>query len=217
MWNWIREHRGLAIGASLGAVALAVFVIVWFEPQKLFIDERVDEGLEGFDSAVAAVDAAGAGTAATTVAPTPTTVPPTTTSVPSEDGAVSATTTTSTSTTTAAPAGPVVLHESELAAPGKPGTGDVFLIELEDGSRIVRFENLDVPNGPDLRVILSPSGLVDDRDAYHVGGFLDLGELKGNQGSQNYEIPADVDLSEYSTVAIFCLRFNYTFNAATIS
>ena len=72
-------------------------------------------------------------------------------------------------------------------------------------------------NGPDLRVILSPSDLVDDRDAYHVDGFYDLGVLKGNQGNQNYEIPDEVDLSQYSTVAIFCIRFNYTFNAATIS
>ncbi len=206
MWNWIREHRRLAAGAGVAAVALAVFVIVWFEPQKLFIDERVDEGLEGFTTPVAA-------TPTTTLPPT-TTVPPTTTPT---DETTTTTTTSSTTTTTTVPAGPIVLHESELQSPGKAGSGDVYLIELEDGTRVIRFENLDVSNGPDLRVILSPSELVDDRDAYHVDGFLDLGELKGNQGNQNYEIPDDVDLSEYATVAIFCLRFNYTFNAATIA
>jgi hypothetical protein len=211
MRNWVREHRNLSIAGAFLALALAVFVIVWFEPQKLFIDERVDEDLAGFESAAAAV---------TTPAPTTSTVPPTTVAVPPQDAdstTTTSTTTSTTSTTTTAPAGPVVLHQSELQSPGKAGSGDVFLVELEDGSRVIRFENLDVSNGPDLRVILSPSGLVDDRDAYHLDGFYDLGELRGNQGNQNYEVPDDVDLSEYSTVAIFCIRFNYTFNAATIS
>lgn len=214
MRNWIREHQKLSIAGGVLAVGFIVFVLVWFEPQKLFIDERVDEGLEGFESAAALT---------TTTAPpaTTTTVAPTTTAAPSIESTTTTTTTaaptTTTTTTTAAPTGPVVLHQSQLTSPGKAGTGDVFVIELEDGSRIVRFENLDVGNGPDLRVILSPSGLVDDRDAYHVDGFYDLGELKGNQGNQNYEIPDDVVLDEYMTVAIFCIRFNYTFNAATIS
>lgn len=216
MLNWIRAHRGLAIGGALVALGLAIFVIVWFEPQKLFIDERVDETLEGFESPIAATT-----TAAPAATTTTTTVPPTTTLPPDDGVTTTSTTTTTTSTTTttttAAPTGPVVLHQSELVSPGKAGTGDVFLIELEDGSRIIRFENLDVGNGPDLRVILSPSDLVDDRDAYHVDGFYDLGVLKGNQGNQNYEIPDEVDLTQYSTVAIFCIRFNYTFNAATIS
>ncbi len=215
MRKWIREHPRLALAGGIGAVAFVIFVLVWFEPQKLFIDERVDEELEGFSAAVAT-------TQVTTTTAAPTTTAPTT--LPPDDGATTTTAAptttlppTTTTTTTTQPPGPVVLHQSELQSPGKAGSGDVFLIELEDGSRIIRFENLDVSNGPDLRVILSRSGLVDDRDAYHLDGFYDLGELKGNQGNQNYEVPDDVDLSEYLTVAIFCLRFNYTFNAATIS
>ena len=212
MRTWIRNHPRLALAGGVGAVAFVIFVLVWFEPQKLFIDQRVDEELEGFSAATATTQVT------TTTAAPATTAPPTT--LPPDDGATTTTTTaapTTTTTTTTQPPGPVVLHQSQLESPGKAGTGDVFLIELEDGSRIIRFENLDVSNGPDLRVILSRSGLVDDRDAYHLDGFYDLGELKGNQGNQNYEIPDDVDLSEYLTVAIFCLRFNYTFNAATIS
>lgn len=208
MRKWIREHRRLAAAGAALALIGAVFVIVWFEPQKLFIDERVDEGLEGFDSPIAAVT-----TTSTTAAPQATTPAPT---APASTSEAPAETTTSTTTTTTQAPGPVIVHQSQLASPGKAGTGDVFLIELEDGTRLIRFENLDVSNGPDLRVILSPSELVDDRDAYHVDGFFDLGELKGNQGNQNYEIPADIDLDEYRTVAIFCIRFNYTFNAATI-
>jgi hypothetical protein len=31
--------------AALAALALGAFVLLWFQPQKLFIDDRVDEGL----------------------------------------------------------------------------------------------------------------------------------------------------------------------------
>lgn len=87
---------------------------------------------------------------------------------------------------------------------------------LPDGSRVLRFEDLDVSNGPDLRVILSTSPLVADRGAYDEE-FFDIGELKGNRGNQNYDIPAEVDLGAYTSLAIWCRRFNYTFNAAPLT
>lgn len=202
MRRWIREHRGLvAVAITLG-VAGAALALIWFQPQKLFIDARVDETLPGFDAAAAT---------------TTTTTPPTTTTQPGSTSSTATTSSTTTSTTTTtAPPGPVTLHQSMFIEVGHAGTGDVLVVELPDGSRLIRFENLDVSNGPDLRVILSPSPLVDDRNAYDDGDFLDLGPLKGNQGNQNYEIPADASLEDYATVAIWCRRFNYTFNAATI-
>ena len=47
--------------------------------------------------------------------------------------------------------------------------------------------------------------------------FVDLGDLKGNIGPQNYEIPADVDLDQYSTVVVWCVRFSTAFGAAALS
>lgn len=200
MINWIRNHRGLSAGIAGIVVAGAVFVIVWFEPQKLFIDERVDEPLPTV--------------VATTTTTTPTT---TTTAAPSVTATTSEVASTTTTTTTTVPPQAVVVHESSLINSGKDGTGKVLVIEQPDGSRLIRFEDLDVSNGPDLVIILSKAELTPDRDAYHLADFVSLGDLKGNQGNQNYEISADIDLAEYRTVAIWCRRFNYTFNAATIS
>jgi hypothetical protein len=215
MKNWIARHRTLTIVTAALAAGTAVFALVWFQPHKLFIDDRVDEALPGL--AAEAPSAAAPGTTTTTVAPTTTTVPadvePET---PATPPAPTTTTTTTMPPTTTAPAGPIVVHESEFVEVGHAGTGRVLVVELEDGSRVIRFEDLDVENGPDLRVILSPSPLVGDRDAYDDGDFVDLGVLKGNQGNQNYEIPDGVDLDEFQTVAIWCRRFNYTFNAATV-
>ena len=114
------------------------------------------------------------------------------------------------------PSFPLTLSEGSFIDLAHTGTGIAKIIELEDGTRILRIEDLDILNGPDLRVILSPSELVDDDAAYDDGPFVDLGVLKGNKGNQNYEIPDDVDLDDFGTVAIWCRRFNVTFNAAPI-
>ena len=85
-----------------------------------------------------------------------------------------------------------------------------------DGSHVIRFEDLEVSNGPDLLVILSQAPLVNDRAAYSAAEYLSLGDLKGNKGNQNYEVPTEINLGDYQTVAIWCRRFNYTFNAAEL-
>ena len=50
-----------------------------------------------------------------------------------------------------------------------------------------------------------------------MAGYLDLGPLKGNRGNQNYEIPADVDLSEYGSVVIYCQPFHVIFATAPLN
>ncbi len=80
---------------------------------------------------------------------------------------------------------------------------------LNDGSeqRFLRFEDFSSDNGPDLKVYLRAEN----------GDFVSLGELKGNIGSQNYEIPVDVDLSVFSEVQIWCERFGVNFGSAFLS
>ncbi len=178
---------------ALGTVVLGIIAVaVWFQPQTLFFDQTVDETLPP------------------TAATNSTQVPPATTGViaaePSEGD---------TETTVSAEA-QEQFPVGEFIDLAHVGSGTAQIIELDDGSYILRFENLDVDNGPDLRVILSASPLVGDDGAYDDVEFLDLGDLKGNIGNQNYEIPAGTDLSKYETVAIWCRRFNVSFNAAEI-
>ncbi len=85
-------------------------------------------------------------------------------------------------------------------------TGDALV--LNDGSeqRFLRFENFESDNGPDLKVYLRADN----------GDFVSLGDLKGNIGDQNYEIPVDVDLTVFSTVEIWCERFGVGFGGAPL-
>lgn len=41
--SFIRRHRLLAAAVAIGMAGVAVFVLMFFQPQKLFIDDAVDE------------------------------------------------------------------------------------------------------------------------------------------------------------------------------
>jgi len=47
-------------------------------------------------------------------------------------------------------------------------------------------------------------------------GYLELSGLKASAGSQNYELPADLDLSGYNSVVIYCRAFSVVFSTAAL-
>ena len=46
---------------------------------------------------------------------------------------------------------------------------------------------------------------------------MNLGGLKGNIGNQNYEIPPEINLADYTSVVIWCDRFDAAFGAADLT
>lgn len=97
------------------------------------------------------------------------------------------------------------------------GSGSAGIYELGDGSRVLRLEELDVTNGPDLHVILSPVANPDGRNDVMSEGYLDLGKLKGNRGNQNYDIPPDFEIGDEISVVIYCAPFHVIFSTATLT
>jgi hypothetical protein len=97
-------------------------------------------------------------------------------------------------------------------------SGRATIYQETDGKLVLRLTNFKTSNGPDVHVIL-----VAVKDAEDDANFLksdtqrvELGKLKGNEGDQNYEIPADTDLAKFQTVSIYCERFNANFGAAPL-
>jgi hypothetical protein len=82
------------------------------------------------------------------------------------------------------------------------------VIPLDDASRILRLENFEATNGPDLYVYLATDNSASD--------FVNLGRLKGNIGNQNYDIPQGTDFSRYDTVLIWCQAFSVLFGSAEL-
>jgi len=97
-------------------------------------------------------------------------------------------------------------------------SGRATIYRGEDCKLILRLTNFKTSNGPDVHVILIAAKDADD-DANFLKsstGRVELGKLKGNEGDQNYEVPAGTDLTKFQTVSIYCERFNANFGAAPL-
>jgi len=99
-----------------------------------------------------------------------------------------------------------------------PTEGRATLYQGADGKLLLRLTGFKTSNGPDVHVIL-----LSTKDASDDANFLksntervELGKLKGNEGDQNYEVPAGTDLAKFTTVSIYCERFNANFGAALL-
>ena len=107
-----------------------------------------------------------------------------------------------------------VLASGKLKTVAYEGTGDVRVIHLKESEVVVRLENLNILNGPDLHVVLSK--LNDVEKTGHLGDYVELRELKGNKGNQNYLVPGGVNIVGYHSVVIFSKTFGVVFNSANL-
>lgn len=208
-WRWV-----VGIGTPL-LVVLAVAAF-YFQPWKLFIDKTVDDAAPLGATPIAAV--AEPASPPTTEAMTETTEPMTEATepmtAPSAETTVAPTTvppTTAAPTTTTAPV-PVPTMFISL----DHGTsGSLLLLQDPDGRRYARIENLATDQGPDVFVYLSTNPVDGPEEAFD-DDYVNLGGLQGNLGNQNYEIPADTDVSRYRSLVIWCDRFDSAFGAAPL-
>jgi len=90
---------------------------------------------------------------------------------------------------------------------GHQATGKAEVISVGNIA-FLRFEDFEVTNGPDLHVYMTKNGDVDTG--------IDLGKLKGNKGSQNYEL-SGINTDVYDTVVIYCQPFHVYFASAILS
>jgi hypothetical protein len=79
------------------------------------------------------------------------------------------------------------------------------------GGFILRLSDFSTSNGPDVHVLLSKTS-----DPMDITESLDLGSIKGNQGDQNYTLPAGTDPSQFNSVTVWCKRFDVSFGGAAL-
>ncbi|WP_328995047.1 DM13 domain-containing protein [Kribbella sp. NBC_01245] len=199
----MKRPRRTTIAAAAGAFAVAAVIgLALFQPWRLFTDTVVDETLPG--------------TAPISMNPSSTTPP--TISVPPESSATKPTPPRVPDPTEAP--GPATLAKGTFISHEHDTSGTVKIVRLADGSRVLRLENLDTSDGPDLEVWLTNAPVLEGTAGWRVfddGKYQDLGKLKGNKGNQNYAIPPDLNLKDFTSVSIWCDRFNVSFGAATLS
>lgn len=219
------RRRTLVIAAAALAVAVAAVALPLFQPWRLLTDTVVDEGLPGSGP----ISTAPSSTAAPTISGSrrstdrPSPAPPSTnqsgpssTSRPSAPG----TSAPGTKQPPKPPAEPVRLSVGTFISHEHQTSGTVAVYKLADGSHVLRLENLNTSDGPDLKVWLTDAPVIEGRGGWHVfddGRYANLGKLKGNHGNQNYPLPAGLDPTSFSSVSIWCDRFNVSFGAAALA
>ena len=124
--------------------------------------------------------------------------------------------TTSAAAQTDAAAGPVALAAGTFHSVAHETHGTATVLDV-GGKRVLRLTDFATSNGPDVRVYLVAARDAGDNETVTRAGFVELGKLKGNQGDQNYDVPAAVDLNRYRAVTIWCARFAVNFATAPLT
>lgn len=107
----------------------------------------------------------------------------------------------------------IMPSQARLVASGefKPRAHDVagkaLLIERA-GQKILRFEDFETINGPDVRIYLSSELGVDDA--------VELGAIRATRGNVNYEVPPGTDTAKYNKVLVWCYAFSILFSYAEL-
>ncbi|MEU8424279.1 DM13 domain-containing protein [Micromonospora sp. NPDC048835] len=167
-----------------------MLALYWFQPWKLFTDTYVDE-------AVPQVAANSATPTATPTAASPAPAAP-----------------------AATPAANEILTAGEFVTHEHRTTGRAEIHRLANGRHQLVIRDLDTSNGPDLRVWLTDQPVIRGTAGWRVfddGEWVELAKLKGNKGSQVYELPASVDPRDFRSVSIWCKRFAVSFGAADLT
>jgi hypothetical protein len=90
-------------------------------------------------------------------------------------------------------------------------SGTVAVYRQPDGRFVVGLEDFDIQPGPDYDLYVVPGTNRDRRD-----GGTRLDDLKGNRGTQFYEVPVGLDLANGDwTVLVWCQTFGVPVANAT--
>jgi hypothetical protein len=102
-------------------------------------------------------------------------------------------------------AGPVTLAKGELGYVDAihNGTGNVLLVRTGDAI-VVRFENVAITNAPDVHVYLSR----ETGGKWTEATSVYLGPLKATNGSFNYALSPEANISLSKSVVVWCRQFS---------
>jgi hypothetical protein len=98
----------------------------------------------------------------------------------------------------------VAVRTSTFTGIDHRASGTVTTYRTVDGRYVVGLENIDIQPGPQYVVYVVPGTGRRDKD-----GGTRLDDLRGNKGTQYYEVPSDLDLGSGDwTVLIWCEVFD---------
>ena len=167
-----------ARNVGIAGILLCIGALAWYLGSPLFLRTTVNEP---FPAPAAAAAVAPAGSPGAPGAPSTTSAPATT------------------------PSGPITIGRGELGYVDAihNGTGSVLLIRTAD-ALVLRFADVAITNAPDVHVYLSreTGGKWSEATSHYVG------PLKATNGSFNYALPVELDVTSYKSVVVWCRQFS---------
>jgi len=113
-------------------------------------------------------------------------------------------------------AAPVALASGKFHGVAHPTRGTATVYQLPGAGRVLRLTQFQTSNGPDVRVFLIKAADASDEVAVTKSGYVEVGQLKGSRGDQNYPLPPGLKLSQFHAVTIWCKRFRVNFATAPL-
>jgi hypothetical protein len=106
---------------------------------------------------------------------------------------------------------PVPIRSAPIEGIDHRANGTVSIYLETRGDQVVGLEEIDIQPGPDYDVFIVPGVDRDDTE-----GGIRLDDLRGNRGTQFYEVPADVEIGGSPwTVLVWCQTFDVPIANAT--
>lgn len=97
-------------------------------------------------------------------------------------------------------------------------TGSALVYQEADGAWLIRLEDFEVRNGPQLHLVLSAHPAPRTPEEVREAGLgLDWGPLRGEVGSQNFRLPAEFDMSQVQSVVIYSVMHQEVFSSAQLT
>ena len=87
----------------------------------------------------------------------------------------------------------------------------------KNGKTTIKFtDSFKTKGGPDLKIFLSKKDIADANGKNAGTDSVLLSVLKKTKGSQEYEVPANIDLNDYQSLLIHCEAFSVLWGGANI-
>ncbi|MCZ8196766.1 MAG: DM13 domain-containing protein [Flavobacterium sp.] len=99
------------------------------------------------------------------------------------------------------------LYKGSFVSAVHPTSG---IAAINTDKTMLTFTSFMSDNGPNLDIYL-----VSDLSNVNAA-FINLGDIKGLNGSYSYDLPANIDITVYKHVVVWCSDFNVNFGYATL-
>ncbi|MEO0399159.1 MAG: DM13 domain-containing protein [Pseudomonadota bacterium] len=94
--------------------------------------------------------------------------------------------------------------------------GEWSIVERGGSRFVVLSDDFRTRSAPDLKIFLTPTSVAALTGDNATSGSVLIAPLADNRGGQEFEIPADVDLSDYASIAIHCEAYSKLWSAAAL-